>query len=484
MSKEKMIKVKDRKRWLIHLLSSLGIWFIFMLILITFTDNINDHVGVIMLIYVISFVVMIAYWIYTCRIFNKYVSIKEFREINKNIDDIVLKKQLLKQGFDEDEITKILKDRPVSDYIARQKSKSSPNDTNRENVHCPDNSTFTAKDKAIIIGIILSIGVGIWLGNLGRSFGGGVFITIIALIVNLPIFSMIGNSIDLNKKIKTNLPKQYEHLQQLGINTTENYISSNGNGVIIDRNKTIIAVITVQTEKPFVVQFSNVGGCELLESIEERISNAHLAYTGMLTNNDGFKETGKYEGRNIEQIYQQLGVTLIIKEHGKSVRLDIPFINHSVYTYVASKEKALALNVIDNINNAIASYTEEDYKKENKNIEDFINQVDNELQYKEILNKMKNFQKLTKEDINLYSSKDGTIPFTDTEKSNLINDNNQALRRLKKLIPNDSDDYDELIKLVDRLNKIMQLDIITKRDWANYHNYMIDLQDLDNKYGK
>ncbi len=124
MSKEKKIEVKDRKRWLIHLFSSLGIWFIFMLILITFINNINDHVGVIMLIYVISFVVMIAYWIYTYKIFNKYVSVKEYREINKNIADIVLKKQLTKQGFDEDEISEILKDRPISNLVQNQQSGS------------------------------------------------------------------------------------------------------------------------------------------------------------------------------------------------------------------------------------------------------------------------------------------------------------------------------------------------------------------------
>ena len=124
MSKEKKIEVKDRKKWLIHLFSSLGIWFIFMLILITFTDNINDHVDVIMLIYVISFVVMIAYWIYTYKLFNKYVSVKEYREINKNIVDIVLKKQLTKQGFDEDEISEILKDRPMSNLVQNQQSGS------------------------------------------------------------------------------------------------------------------------------------------------------------------------------------------------------------------------------------------------------------------------------------------------------------------------------------------------------------------------
>lgn len=119
MSKEKMIKVKDLRKWTIHLCVSLGI-LLAVLFLLTCVMDANEHQDILMYFLLIGFVVMIAYWIYTYRIFNKCVSIKEFREINKNVSDIVLKKQLSNQGFDEDEITKILKDRPVSDFVARQ----------------------------------------------------------------------------------------------------------------------------------------------------------------------------------------------------------------------------------------------------------------------------------------------------------------------------------------------------------------------------
>ena len=123
MSKEKKIKVKDLRKWTIHLCVSLGI-LLTVLFLLTSVIDMSEHQDILMYSILLGFGGTVAYWIYTYRIFNKYVSIKEFREINKNIDDIILKKQLLNQGFDEDEITKILKDRPVSSYIARQQQTS------------------------------------------------------------------------------------------------------------------------------------------------------------------------------------------------------------------------------------------------------------------------------------------------------------------------------------------------------------------------
>ena len=123
MSKEKKIKVKDLKKWLIHVFSSMGIWFVILMIIFSAIDA-NENQDTFMLIFVISFAAVIAYWIYTYQICNKYVSVKEYREINKNFADIVLKQQLAKQGFDENDIIEILKDRPISNLVQNQQSGS------------------------------------------------------------------------------------------------------------------------------------------------------------------------------------------------------------------------------------------------------------------------------------------------------------------------------------------------------------------------
>lgn len=121
MDKDKNIQVKDTKKWLIHVFSSMGIWFVILMIIFSVIDA-NENQDTFMLMFVVSFAIVIAYWIYTYQICNKYVSVKEYREINKNIADIVLKKQLTKQGFDENEIVEILKDRPISNIVQNQQS--------------------------------------------------------------------------------------------------------------------------------------------------------------------------------------------------------------------------------------------------------------------------------------------------------------------------------------------------------------------------
>lgn len=123
MGKDKNIQVKDTKKWLIKVFSSMGIWFVILMIIFSAID-VNENQDTFMLIFVISFAAVIAYWIYSYRTTNKYVNIKEYQEINKNFGDIVLEKQLLKQGFSEDEIEEILKDRPLSEYIANQQFKT------------------------------------------------------------------------------------------------------------------------------------------------------------------------------------------------------------------------------------------------------------------------------------------------------------------------------------------------------------------------
>lgn len=121
MSKEKKIKVKDLKKWLIHVFSSMGIWFVILMIIFSAID-VNENQDIFMLIFVISFAAVIAYWIYTYQICNKYVSITEYREMNKNVADVVLRPQLEKQEFSEEEINNILKGRPVSKLVQSQQS--------------------------------------------------------------------------------------------------------------------------------------------------------------------------------------------------------------------------------------------------------------------------------------------------------------------------------------------------------------------------
>lgn len=78
MSKEKMIKVKDLGKWTIHLCVSLGIlWAV--LFLLTYVMDTNEHQDILMYSLLLGLGGTVAYWIYTYRIFYKYVSMKGCR---------------------------------------------------------------------------------------------------------------------------------------------------------------------------------------------------------------------------------------------------------------------------------------------------------------------------------------------------------------------------------------------------------------------
>lgn len=123
MSKEKKIKVKDLKKWCIHLFASLGIYVLYTFIVLSFQDTIGDDLMLSLALFPLF--AMFGYWIYSYIVNNKYVTITEYREMNRNTVDVVLRKQLVKQGFSEEEINDILKDRPVSKLVQNQQLENS-----------------------------------------------------------------------------------------------------------------------------------------------------------------------------------------------------------------------------------------------------------------------------------------------------------------------------------------------------------------------
>lgn len=120
MSKEKKIKVKDLKKWCIHLFASLGIYVLLSLIVLSMQDNISDDLTLSLTLF--PLLAMFGYWIYSYIVCNKYVDVNEYREMNKNITDIVLRSQLEKQEFSEKEINEILRNRPMSNFVQNQQS--------------------------------------------------------------------------------------------------------------------------------------------------------------------------------------------------------------------------------------------------------------------------------------------------------------------------------------------------------------------------
>lgn len=43
--------------------------------------------------------VILEYWVYSYKLSMKYISVKEYCEINKNVTDVILMQQLKKQEF-------------------------------------------------------------------------------------------------------------------------------------------------------------------------------------------------------------------------------------------------------------------------------------------------------------------------------------------------------------------------------------------------
>ncbi len=120
MDKEGKIKVVDKKRWAIKMFASLGVLFIVMLIMFSVAEDNEDLSTLMVLLLLCLTMVTLGYWVYSYKSSMKYISIKEYCEINKNVPDVVLMQQLKKQAFTEEEINEILKDRPVNKYVEKQ----------------------------------------------------------------------------------------------------------------------------------------------------------------------------------------------------------------------------------------------------------------------------------------------------------------------------------------------------------------------------
>lgn len=116
MSKEKKIEVYNTTKMVLKLILGpiviFGIMGIMQAIL-----SIPDAMA-----FTLMSIIIVSYCI--CVIFNKknkmQISIEEFLQMNSNVEQSRLKEKLYKHGFTENEIKKIMKDRPVSSYIARQ----------------------------------------------------------------------------------------------------------------------------------------------------------------------------------------------------------------------------------------------------------------------------------------------------------------------------------------------------------------------------
>lgn len=104
MTKERLIKVPDWKKWLVELFISFIIWGIFSIILMPIANQINIY------LYIMSFIIMVIYWIYAYIKAKKYVTIKEFREKNKKGISGYTEYDLKKQKYSNKEIKEILGD--------------------------------------------------------------------------------------------------------------------------------------------------------------------------------------------------------------------------------------------------------------------------------------------------------------------------------------------------------------------------------------
>lgn len=116
MSKEKKIEVYNTAKMVLKLILGPIVIFGIMGIMQAILSLSDAMAFTLMLIIIVSYCI--------CVIFNKknkmQISIEEFLQMNSNVEQSRLKEKLYKHGFTENEIKKIMKDRPVSSYIARQ----------------------------------------------------------------------------------------------------------------------------------------------------------------------------------------------------------------------------------------------------------------------------------------------------------------------------------------------------------------------------
>ena len=138
MDKERKIKVVDNKRWAIKIFASSAVLFIVMLIIFSAVEDNEDLSTLMILLLLCLTVAILGYWVYSYKSSMKYISVKEYCEINKNVTDAVLIQQLRKQAFSDEEINEILKDRLVTKNVGNQNRKLA----SRENLLDNQNETL------------------------------------------------------------------------------------------------------------------------------------------------------------------------------------------------------------------------------------------------------------------------------------------------------------------------------------------------------
>lgn len=139
MDNGRKIKIVDKKKWTIKIFASSAVLFIVMLIIFSAVEDNEDLSTLMILLLLCLTVAILGYWVYSYKSSMKYISVKEYCEINKNVTDAVLIQQLRKQAFSDEEINEILKDRLVTKNVGNQNRKLA----SRENLL--DNQTETLK---------------------------------------------------------------------------------------------------------------------------------------------------------------------------------------------------------------------------------------------------------------------------------------------------------------------------------------------------
>lgn len=123
MDNGKKVKILDKKKWAIKIFASSAVLFIVMLIMFSDAED-NENLSTLMILLLLCLtMVTLGYWVYSYKSSIKYISIKEYCEINKNVTDAALIQQLRKQSFSGEEINRILSDRLVTKNVENQNRK-------------------------------------------------------------------------------------------------------------------------------------------------------------------------------------------------------------------------------------------------------------------------------------------------------------------------------------------------------------------------
>lgn len=204
-----------------------------------------------------------------------------------------------------------------------------------------------------ILGLIFAVIIGFIMASGGNSFLGGM---LVAGIFSVPIGLAIGSRIDYTNKVNNQVPAFLEQLENQGIDTSEDYISSIGSGIVIDRKSRKLGLFKLDIEKPAILNFENIKECKIYEKISSEISPSNAGENGLLVNDQYLKESGHYDSRRIVEYYDALGVNLKVSD-GTSRIYDffIPYIIRKTNKDLATETRIMVESAVDNINSAINS---------------------------------------------------------------------------------------------------------------------------------